>query len=162
MFLFIWKEKRSFWFSSVIFLNARPNHITVNRYWTTFERDCKERQLCMGVWCTYSQRNFALLLLIIWTLKQLSLSNKSKSSNVQYNKNIVWKKKLFNSKSKFSFKNTNVIHVDLPLTMYYTCKVMYCQPAIEYKFHLYHLYHELCMLLISLCSTLNKCLMARC
>ena len=120
LFLFIWEEKRYFWFFSVILLNALPNHYIVNRNWTTFYtlakigRDCKERQLCTWVWCTYSQRNFTLLLWIIWALKQLILSNKNKSSNVQY------------------------------------------------KFHLYHLYHELCMLVISLCSTLNTCRMARC
>jgi len=44
-------EKKGSFFSSVILLNFLPK---VNCYWTTFEtlaeieRDCKERQLCMG------------------------------------------------------------------------------------------------------------------
>ena len=54
-FLFLWAiflfERKSFWFSSVILLNCLHK---INRYWTTFEtlaeieRDCKERQFCMG------------------------------------------------------------------------------------------------------------------
>ena len=49
--IFIWEERKSFWFSSVILLNFLPK---INRYWTTFEtlaeieRDCKEWQLYMG------------------------------------------------------------------------------------------------------------------
>ena len=54
--IFIWKEWRSFEFSTIILLNALQNLYMIKRYWTTFEtlaeieRGCKERQLCMGDW----------------------------------------------------------------------------------------------------------------
>jgi len=50
---FIWEERRSFRFDTVILLNFL---LKINRYGTTFDtlaeikRDCKDQQLCMGYW----------------------------------------------------------------------------------------------------------------
>ena len=46
-YICIWEERRSFRLFSVILLKFL---LKINRYWTTFERECKERQLCMDYW----------------------------------------------------------------------------------------------------------------